>query len=95
MDPDLLQQIAKSLGILLALHRDLQMKIAARVGYEAAGDKCAADIGKPAAGTGDNMPGNAGDKPSPTIEDAQQHQGLIQIGLIGQGDEVVSNLMQN
>lgn len=41
------------------------------------------------------MSGYAGDKSSPTVEDTQQNQGLIQIWLIRQGDEVVSNLMQD
>ena len=35
------------------------------------------------------------DEPSPTVENAQQHQSLIQIGLIGQGDEIVSYLVQD
>ena len=95
MDPNLLQQIAKSLGVLLALHRDLQMKIAAWIGHKTARDERAADIGKPAARTGNDMSGHAGDKSSPTVEDAQQHQSLIQVWLIRQGDEVVSNLMQD
>ena len=94
MDPNLLQQIAKPLGILLALHRDLQMKIAAWIGHEAARDERAADIGKSTARTGNDMSGHAGDKSSPTVEDTQQNQGLIQVWLIRQGDEVVSNLMQ-
>ena len=95
MDPNLLQQIAKSLGILLALHSDLQMKIAAWIGHEAARDERAADIGKSTARTGNDMSGYAGDKSSPTVEDTQQNQGLIQVWLIRQGDEVVSNLMQD
>ena len=41
------------------------------------------------------MSGYAGDKSSPTVEDTQQHQSLIQVWLIRQGDEVVSNLMQD
>ena len=60
MDPNLLQQIAKSLGILLALHSDLQMKIAAWIGHEAARDERAADIGKSTARTGNDMSGYAG-----------------------------------
>ena len=86
MDHNLLQQIAKSLGVLLALHRDLQMKIAAWIGHEAARDERAADIGKSTAWTGDNVTRHTCDEPSPTVENAQQHQSLIQIGLIRQGD---------
>ena len=95
MDPNLLQQVAKSLGVLLTLDRNLQMKVATRIGNKAPGNERAADVGKPAAGTGDDMPGHTGDKPSPTVEDAQQHQSLVQVGLVGQGDEVISDLMEN
>ena len=84
MDPNLLQQIAKPLGILLALHSNLQMKIAAWIGHEAARDERAADIGKSTARTGNDMSGYAGDKSSPTFEDTQQNQGLIQVWLIRQ-----------
>ena len=67
MDPNLLQQIAEPLGILLALHRDLQMKVAAWIGHEAARDERAADVGKPAAGTGNDVSGNTSDEPSSAV----------------------------
>ena len=95
MDPDLLQQVAKPLGVLLTLDRNLQVKVATRVGNKAAGNERAADVGKPAAGTGDDMPGNTGDQSSPTVKNAQQHESLVQIGLIGQGDEIVADLMKD
>ena len=71
------------------------MKIAAWIGHETAGDERAADVGKPAAGTGNDVPGNTGDEPSPAVENAQQHQSLVQVGLIGQGNEIVTDLMQD
>ena len=70
------------------------MKVAAGIGHETAGDERAADVGKPAAGTGNDVPGNTGDEPSPAVENAQQHQGLVQVGLIGQGNEIVTDLLQ-
>ena len=67
MDPNLPQQVAKPLGILLTLHRDLQMEIAAWIGHEAARDERAADVGKPAAGTGNDVSGNTSDEPSSAV----------------------------
>ena len=71
------------------------MKIATRVGNKASGNQRTANIGEPAARTGDDVARHTCDEPSPTVENAQQHQGLIQIGLIGQGDEIVSHLVQD
>ena len=93
MNPDLLQQVAKPLGVLFALHRNLQVKIATRVCHKAAGNQSAANVGEPAAGPGDDMARHTGDEPSPAVENAQQNQSLIEVGLVGQGDEIVSHLM--
>ena len=71
------------------------MKIATRVGNKASGNQRTANIGEPAARTGDDVARHTRDEPSPTVENAQQHQSLIQIGLIGQGDEIVSHLVQD
>ena len=39
--------------------------------------------------------GTPATSPPPAVEDAQQHQSLVQVGLIGQGNEIVTDLMQD